>query len=132
MATVDSAAVLATVRIIAEEFASVSDSDVNALTSIEAPKVSSTAFGTDTVEAVALRVAHRLELAAQAAAGAAGARGPGAVSSVKTGDLAISRALGWTASNTTDAYWSQTRHGLAYLALRDSQPEVGFGAFPFM
>lgn len=133
MATVDSAAVLATFRVIAGEFASTSDDDVNALTSLEAPKVSSEAFGTDTVEAVALRVAHRLELAARRAAAGAGARGVGSASSVKTGDLAVTYALSAaaTASNT-DAYWRQTGHGLAYLALRDSQPEVGFGAFPFM
>lgn len=133
MATVDSAAVLAIFRIIAEEFASVSDATVNALTALEAPKVSADAFGTDTLEAVALRAAHRMELGARRAAASAGARGVGAATSVRTGDLAITYALTLTASNSkVDAYWAQTDHGLAYLALRDSQPEVGFGAFPFM
>lgn len=133
MAVVDSAAVLATVRIIAEEFASVADAGVEALISLEAPKVSAEAFGVDTIEAVALRVAHRLELGARRAAASAGARGVGAASSVKTGDLAITYALSLpTISGFSAAYFSQTDHGLAYLALRDSQPEVGFGAFPFM
>lgn len=133
MATVDAAAVLATFRVIASEFASTSDDDVNALTSIEAPKVSADAFGVDTIEAVALRVAHRLDLTARRAAASAGARGVGTVTSVKTGDLALT--YGFTATTTdsnSDAYWRQTGHGLAYLNLRDSQPEVGFGAFPFM
>lgn len=133
MATVDTATVLATFRIIATEFASTVDADVEALIAIEAPKVSAEAFGTDTIEAVALRVAHRLELGARRAAASAGARGVGSASSVKTGDLAITYALSAMSSTTNDeAYWRQTDHGLSYLALRDSQPEVGFGAFPFM
>lgn len=130
MATVDTTAVLAVFRVVAPEFSATADATVNALTAIEAPKVSSDAFGTDTTEAVALRVAHRLELQAQAAAAAAGARGPGMVTSVRTGDLAISRSLGMVPSDADEAWWAQTSHGLAYLALRGNQPDVGFGVLP--
>lgn len=129
MATVDTTAVLAVFRVVAPEFSATSDSAVNALSAIEGTKVSSTAFGVDTAEAVAHRVAHLLELQARNAAETASARGPGAVNSVRTGDLSITRALATQARNAGDAFWMQTGHGLAYLQLRDEQPEVGFGVF---
>lgn len=123
---VDTAAILAVFRVVAPEFASTSDATVNALSAIEGTKVSSTAFGSDTSEAVARRVAHLLELQARAAAETASARGPGAVTSVSTGDLSLSRTLGFQAATGGDAFWAQTVHGLAYLALRGEQGEVGF------
>lgn len=123
---VDTAAILAMFRVVAPEFTATADATVNALSSIEGTKVSSTAFGSDTSEAVAERVAHRLELQARAATETASARGPGAVNSVRTGDLSISRSIGWAAESAGDAYWAQTAHGLAYLALRDEQGEVGY------
>lgn len=126
MPTVDTEAILAVFRVVAPEFASTSDATVNALSAIEGTKVSSTAFGANTSEAVARRVAHLLELQAKAAAESASARGPGAVTSVGTGDLSISRSLGVQAATAGEAWWMQTVHGLAYLALRDEQGEVGF------
>jgi len=124
---VDTDAILAVFRVVASEFASTSDATVNALSAIEGTKVSSVAFGASTSVAVAHRVAHLLELHAKAAAESASARGPGAVTSVGTGDLSISRSLSLQAATANEAWWMQTVHGLAYLALRDEQGEVGFG-----
>lgn len=125
---VDTAAILAVFRVVAPEFSATSDATVNALSAIEGTKVSATAFGANTSEAVAQRVAHILEIQARAAAEASvpSARGPGMVTSAHTGDLSVSRSVGYTAATAGDAWWMQTAHGLAYLALRDEQGEIGY------
>jgi hypothetical protein len=123
---VDTAAILAVFRVVAPEFSATSDATVNALSAIEGTKVSATAFGANTSEAVAHRVAHLLEIQARLAAETASARGPGVTTSVSTGDLSISRSLSITAATAGDAWWMQTAHGLAYLALRDEQGEIGY------
>ena len=123
---VDVEAILAVFRVYAPEFASTSDATVNAMSAVEGLLISPTAFGASASLAVAYRVAHKLTLQAQDASVAASARGPGTVSSITTGRLSVSRSATRTATDrNTDAYWAQTGHGLAYLELRDSQPEVG-------
>lgn len=125
MATIDSGAVLALVRVLAPEFASTSDDDVNALTSILGQGVSSSAFGSRTSEAVCRLVAHELTLQARDAAQTAGARGAGPVTSVRAGDLSVTYgAPANTAHTHEEAELRSTRHGLAYLRLRDSRAAV--------
>lgn len=123
---VNTAVILATFRVVAPELSAVADDTVNALSSLEGPKVSTDAFGEDTTEAIALRVAHILTLQARDASMTAAARGPGAVTSIGTGDLSVSRGLsGYTARDNDEAFWSQTGHGLRYLSLRSEQGDIG-------
>jgi hypothetical protein len=128
---VDTEAILAVFRIIAPEFAAVTPTD---LISLAIGWISPDAFGSRSSEAVAYLVAHVLTLqdrvTAEGGAGSGGA-GVGSITSKKAGDLAI--GYGGTAAASKiikqfeDVYLLQTTHGLAYLSLRDSRAEVGFG-----
>lgn len=126
MSAVQAAAVLSLFRTIAPEFASTADDDVTALANVEIPRVSSTAFGTATTEAIACRVAHRLALQARdASATGGGAVGP--VTALKTGDLGVNYGTsGFMARDAESAFYGTTNHGLRYLYLRDSR-----GTLPF-
>lgn len=125
---VDTAAVLASIRVLAPEFASADDADINALSSILGGAVSADAFGARTTEAVARIVAHEMTLQARAAASSAGAAGVGAINSLRAGDLSITfGGMTATSGSHEDEHYRQTHHGLAYLQIRDSRAGVGFG-----
>ena len=124
----DSAAILAVFRVVAPEFSSTLDADVTALISIEVPRLSVAGFGSALSEAVACRVAHRLTLQARDSAAAGSGAAAGAVTSVRTGDLSVNYAssgLSIAPGDTEAAYYSQTTHGLRFLALRNSRPTIG-------
>jgi hypothetical protein len=122
----DAAAVLALFRVYAPEFASTADATVNALSSLLVDTVSVDAFGARTGEAIMRLAAHELTVQARDAGVTAGGRSAGPVMSVGTGDLSISYgALGaGTASTSEEDALRTTRHGLAYLRLRDSRAAV--------
>jgi hypothetical protein len=125
---IDTAAILALFRILASEFSATADDDVEELASVCGGWVSSAAFGSRTSEAAARLVAHELTLQARIAASGAAAAGAGAVQSVSTGDLSVAYAsLPQGATPNGDDVFRQTIHGLAYLQIRDSRSEVGFG-----
>lgn len=104
--------------------------DSGSLTTIETnailaaqPRVSVEVFGSLYEQAVARVAAHILELRRrQAASLASGVSTAGPVTSVKTGDLAVSYGgLGGGAGGSGDErYFGQTEHGQEYLALRAS------------
>lgn len=122
----DAAAVLALFRAYVPEFAATADATVNALSSLLADTVSSDAFGARTGEAIMRLTAHELTLQARDTAVTAGARSAGPVMSVGTGDLSISYGAlgaGVAATSEEDALRT-TRHGIAYLRLRDSRAAV--------
>lgn len=128
MSAVTTAAVLAVFRVFAPEFAATSDDDVNAVISLCLDRVSSTAFGSRTSEALARVTAHELTLQARAAnAASGGVSGSGAVTSLKAGDVAVTfQGVNQALSlNHEDAYYSQTSHGQAYLQIRDSRAYTG-------
>lgn len=131
MASPSASSVLAVFRVVASEFSATSDDDVVAWINLETPRVNSAAYGTDTSEAIALRVAHKLKLEAEEATVGAGGHSVGPGSSIRTGDLAITRSSVLRSSDTNaDLFWKSTRYGLQYLALQDEQPQLGFGVFP--
>lgn len=122
---IDTAGVLAIFRVYATEFASTADATVNALTGIIGPRVHADAFGDVRSEAIARRVAHELTMQARATSASLGAAGVGPVSSIGSGDLSISFGASAPSSyGDADAELRQTRHGLAYLALRDERAAV--------
>lgn len=119
--------VLGLFRILAAEFAATADASVEAVIDIVTLHVSSAAFGARTSEALARLTAHELTLLARAAAVAAGNAGVGAVTSLSAGDVSVSYGGLSTSSIAGDDHLRQTHHGLAFLAIRDSRAEVGFG-----
>lgn len=122
------ASVLGLFRILASEFASTADATVEAVIDIATLAVSSAAFGARTSEAIARITAHELTLLARAAAVSAGSSGVGPVTSLSAGDLSVSYGgLSSVSSTHEDDHYRQTHHGLAYLQIRDSRAEVGFG-----
>ncbi len=122
---VDTEAILALFRVLAPEFSATVDDTVEALASVTGTWVSPTAFGSRTSEAAARLTAHELTMQARASSGSGGA---GAISSIRSGDLAVSyAALPAPTSPSGDDVFRQTIHGLAYLQIRDSRAEVGFG-----
>jgi len=121
-------------RLIAPEFATTVDADVDALVAIYETQITAAKWGAQAVQAVALLVAHELELQARAAAEMAGGAGSGSgigpITSKRAGDVALTYGgvVGVSGSGDFDeAVYSQTRHGLAFLALRRSRGHVGFG-----
>lgn len=125
MAVIDTEAVLAVFRVLASEFASTADATVNAVTSLLGQRVSPAAFGGATSEAIARLVAHELTLQARDAAASAGGRAAGPVTSVRAGDLSVTYGAVATVTHSyEEAELQQTRHGLAYLRLRDSRGGV--------
>ena len=85
-------------------------------------------FGSRTSSAVARLVAHELTLQAREAATSTGSSGVAPVTSIGTGDLSVAFAGPSVSSHShEDEYYRQTRHGLAFLQIRDSRAEVGFG-----
>lgn len=125
MAT-DTAAILAVFRVLAPEFSATSDATVNALTGVLADTLTASVFGGQISSAVARLAAHELTLQARDAASSAGARGVGAVASVGSGDLSISFAGPSSPSfSSEDDELRQTRHGLAFLRIRDSRDGTG-------
>ena len=123
------AGILAIFRILASEFATTSDSDVNDMIDIKILSLYAPHFGARMSEAVALLCAHEFALlAAVAAAGGSGAGGVGPITSKRAGDLAIGwGGISYSAGSNEDAAYQQTRHGLAFLVIRDSRANVGMG-----
>jgi len=121
-------AVLPVFRIVAKEFASTSDSDVEDMVGIVAGWIAPSVFGTRATEAVARLAAHELTMSARAEAVSVGSAGVGPVSSVRTGDLAVAfGASSFGSTSTEDDYFKATRHGIAYLQIRDSRYQTGMG-----
>lgn len=116
--------VLAVFRVVAKEFASVSDGDVGDVIDIVSTSIDAETFGNRTSLACAYLAAHELALVARAQAGASGV---GPVSSIRTGDLSVSYATPATPLAADDAYYGQTSYGLAFLQIRGSRAGVGFG-----
>lgn len=113
-------------RIIAKEFSATSDDDVDDWVTIVAGSITPSVFGARATEAVARLTAHEMTLQARALATAAGSAGVGGVSSVSTGDLSVSYASpSFSASSHEDDDLRQTRHGLAFLRIRDSRYQTG-------
>lgn len=119
---------LSVFRVLAPEFATTSDSDVNTMIAQVATRIDTTSF-TGVVDAAQARLAaHEFTLIARAAASSGGASGAGPVTSLRAGDLSVS--FGTTAAalvSSGDDYYRSTHHGLAYLQLRDTRAAVGFG-----
>ncbi len=127
-------AVLPVFRILAPEFDGKDDDDVEALIDFAATWIDAPVFGIRTSEAIARLVAHECTLqlrnAEGSGAGGGGAVGIGSVTSRKAGDLAVGfGGFGGfsSSSNAQDDYFRQTQHGLAFLSIRDSRAETGFG-----
>jgi len=116
---------------LAPEFAATSNDDVEAVIGIVTLWIDVQTFGSRVAEAVAELAAHVLTMNARVAAtaGASGTAGVGAVTSQKAGDLALAfGSAGFSAAlDNEDNALRQTTHGLAYLQIRDSRAEVGFG-----
>jgi hypothetical protein len=126
--SVESEAVLPLFRKLAKEFASTVDGDVEDLIDVCAGWLSSEVFGGRTSEAIARLVAHELTLSDRRTRMTAGLAGVGAVTSASSGDLSVAfAALSSPAHTHEDDYYRQTHHGLAYLQIRDSRAETGFG-----
>jgi hypothetical protein len=124
----ESEAVLPLFRKLAKEFASTADGDVEDLIDVCAGWLSFAVFRARTSEAIARLVAHELTLSARRAAASAGSAGVGPVTSQSAGDLSVTYgALSSISSTHEDDYYRQTHHGLAYLQIRDSRAETGFG-----
>jgi len=88
-------------------------------------------FGSLYEQALARIAAHLLELRRRAlSAASSGASGVGPVTSVRTGDLAVSWAAPPTSSAPGDdpdrVWYSQTDHGREYLSIRDQIPFTPF------
>jgi hypothetical protein len=115
--------VLTEFRRVAGEFTSTSDDDINDLAETVSAGLDATTFGTRLYEAIARLVAHEMTLTARAQAGS-DAVGP--TTSIKTGDLAASWAAPAMSADIDDAYRS-TRHGVAFLAIRNSRATLGAG-----
>ena len=91
-------------------------------------RTSSTFFGQNRPEAVALRAAHSLDLATNAAALSGGA---GPMSSKKEGDLAVSFSS--ASGNSASAGLSETSYGRQLLDLmRSSGPATAITGVPFV
>lgn len=125
------AASLPTFRILAPEFSATSDSDVEDVIGIVTLWIDASVFVARASEAVARLTAHELTLQARVAAtaGTSGTAGVGAITAQKAGDLSLSfgsSAFSGSQDNEDD-YLRQTTHGLAYLQIRDSRAETGFG-----
>ena len=113
---------------LAPDLASVSDANVELAVTSAALRVDSATFGARYTEALARIAAHDLTLAARAQAVSVGSAGVGAVTSIGTGNLSIAFGGPQSASRAVgDDYYRQTHHGLAYLQIRNSRAEVGFG-----
>lgn len=116
-------------RALASEFAAKTNTEVTDMIDIVTLWITASVFGARASEAVAELAAHVFELEARRAASSGGAAGVGPVQSIKAGDLAVS--YGTTGNlqsrSFTDDALRQTSHGLAFLAIRDSRANVGFG-----
>lgn len=115
-------------RLYAPEFATTSDSDVEAMIVQVATRIDTPSF-TGVVDAAKARLAaHEFTLIARAAASSGGASSGGPVTSLRAGDLAVSYGtLSATLVSAGDDYYRSTHHGLAYLQLRSTRAAVGFG-----
>ncbi len=113
---------------LAPEFASTADAAIEQAVDAAELRIDSGTFGTRYTEALARLAAHMLTMAARAQAGQAGFAGVGAVTSIRTGDLSVNWGGVMSQSfSSEDDYYRQTHHGLAFLQIRDSRAEVGFG-----
>ena len=120
------AAVLPVFRVIAPEFVSTSDDDVEDVVGIVASSITPSVFGARATEAVARLAAHELTMQSRDTSTALGSAGVGGVSSIGTGDLSVSYASpSFAASSHEDDYYRQSRHGLAFLQIRDSRYQTG-------
>ena len=120
----ESEAVLPIFRKLAPEFASTVDATVEDLIDECVLWLDSETFGSRTSSAVARLVAHELTLQAREAATSTGSSGVGPVTSI--GSVAFA-GPSVSSHSHEDEYYRQTRHGLAFLQIRDSRAEVGFG-----
>ena len=120
-------AVLPVFRIVAPEFASTSDADVEDVVTIVAGSITPGVFGARTTEAVARLTAHEFTMQARDGSASAGSSGVGGVTSLRTGDLAVSYGFSsaFASSSHEDDYYRQSRHCLAYLQIRDSRYQTG-------
>jgi hypothetical protein len=116
--------VLTEFRRVAREFVSETDDTVNDLTDTVSLGLDAETFGVRMDEACARLVAHELTLIRRAEGGV---DAPGPTTSVKTGDLAASFAAPASTPSDGDAYYRTTRHGLAFLTIRNSRSDIGFG-----
>lgn len=116
---------LALFRVVATEFAAVSDANVNAMLAIaQAQHTSSgTVWGNMYATAMAYYTAHLMRLDPGYGSGASSAAG-GTLTSQSDGDL----SRGWSKPsktvNATDEWLSETTYGRAYLGLRNSRAGV--------
>lgn len=117
--------VLTDFRIVAPEFAATADATVDAWTDIVSGGLDAETFGTRMNLACARLIAHELTLLARAAAGAGSASG--AVSSIRTADLSVTFATPSAPRSLDDEALCQTPHGLAFLQIRGTRSNVGFG-----
>ena len=124
------------IRRIAPEFAAVTDAEVDSWVEIAEAQHTTTVFGNLATQAMARYAAHLMTRAGlgSAAAGSGGASTVGTVSSVREGDLAVTYDGGAIAAaagrlSVGDADLATTRHGLAYLAIRNSRPTIGIGYY---
>ncbi len=130
MACASAATVL--IRSIAPEFAAVTDAEVDFWVAVAALVHNAAVFGNTYTLAMARYTAHlmtRAGLGAQAAA-TGGTAAVGGVGSISEGDLSItfdSGAIAAAASKMSpeDVELTTTRHGLAYLAIRNTRAGVG-------
>ena len=101
--SIETAAVLARVRVLAPEFAAVADATVETLASIMAARITPSVFGLLATDAVAYLVGHELTMQARAAALSAGGAGTGAITSMSTGGISISFGGLAVAATSADA-----------------------------
>lgn len=120
-------ATLDTFRIVATEFASTVDATVETWVSLVSERISTEVLGARSTEAAARIVAHELTMLARQQAIGGAAVGP--VQSKSAGQVSVSwGSQGFSTSRgSEDDWYRQTIHGLAYLQIRDSRAETGFG-----
>lgn len=107
-----------TVRLVAPELTSESDSTIDAFLTMAARRCSSAEYGDLYADACVYLAAHLLTLRSRGAAGRAGA---GPVTSEETGDLGVTYGA-VVGVLSTDAQLATTPYGVEYLNLRRLLP----------
>ena len=119
-------AALDTLRVYAPELASVADATLETLITNVSGHIYASDFGGRATEAIARLAAHEQTLIARDAAAGVGNAGSGEVTSLRAGDLSVNYGgSGVAAEDFSEAYYKQTRHGTAFLAIRDSRKNFG-------
>ena len=118
---------LSTLRALAPELRTNSDVAVQAMIDLVTLRVDTSVLDGRLDEALARIAAHELTMGLRAQQSPTGFSGVGAPASIAGGTFTASFGGGKTARTHEDAHYSQTHHGLAYLQIRDSRADVGFG-----